>query len=745
MAYTISKTNGTTITVVADGTVDSSSTSLTLIGKNYAGYGIFLNENNISLLENFSSGTPPNVPLTGQLWFDSTSRILNVFDATQWKAISGGQSGPTAPINSVVGDLWWDSNNNQLSVYNGTTWVLIGPTYTTASGQNGAIVETVIDTISSSHVVIKFYINNVVMSIVSKDTAFTPQPVIPGYTQINPGINLISIAAIPGSAIWGDVSNALTVGGIQPTALLRKDQAGVLGGTLTINTDDGLIVGTTQSCVISVGSEKETNLTNKSDFNLWVTLAGGLTKAMSVSGKFSGGTGQVSLPIIIASTTPTTGALVVTGGVGISGALNIAGQANIIAVSASTNSTTGALVVAGGVGIGGAISIGGALTAASANIAGLSLMASATVSSSTITASTTTGALVVTGGTGISGNLNIGQTLGLSYNANKFAINMNLLGDLEFIAGKAAGLALTPADVTINGTTKTVTIGANLAVGPGSATTYSTVKIYHTTTSVSTTTGALQVAGGAGITGNVNIGGILSVVTPASTENSTVVPTTEWVRNNAGGFRAQIVYTSGSATVALPTGVTKCKVTVIGGGGGGGGVPAVVNSSGGGGGSGGVSIKYFTGVGGLSYTYTVGAGGPSALLAGSAGIAGSNSTFVLNTITVTANGGNGGAVGANSATAPAAGAAGAAAGTGGDINLPGSYGSNSIAGATYFISAGGDGAPGYLGTGAGRGGGYNIAAAAGSANTGAGGGGAITSGTAAYNSVGGSGIIIIEY
>ena len=44
MAYTINNSRSNVITVVADGTLDNS-TDLTLIGKNYPGYGEILNEN----------------------------------------------------------------------------------------------------------------------------------------------------------------------------------------------------------------------------------------------------------------------------------------------------------------------------------------------------------------------------------------------------------------------------------------------------------------------------------------------------------------------------------------------------------------------------------------------------------------------------------------------------------------------------------------------------------------------------
>ena len=49
MSYTISLTDGNVFAVVADGTINNSS-SMTLVGKNYAGYGQFLDTNFIHLL-----------------------------------------------------------------------------------------------------------------------------------------------------------------------------------------------------------------------------------------------------------------------------------------------------------------------------------------------------------------------------------------------------------------------------------------------------------------------------------------------------------------------------------------------------------------------------------------------------------------------------------------------------------------------------------------------------------------------
>ena len=54
MAYTILKTDGTTLTTIADGTRDTT-TSLSLAGPNFVGYGQYLNENLVYLLENFAA------------------------------------------------------------------------------------------------------------------------------------------------------------------------------------------------------------------------------------------------------------------------------------------------------------------------------------------------------------------------------------------------------------------------------------------------------------------------------------------------------------------------------------------------------------------------------------------------------------------------------------------------------------------------------------------------------------------
>jgi hypothetical protein len=120
MAYTITKTNGDTLVTVPD-TELNTDFGISLVGRNYSGYGIFLNDNFISLLENFAKGTAPATPLEGQLWWNTDSMTLQVWEGNVWKKISHLTASGTAPTSSgrVVGDLWWDTTNQQLKAWAG--------------------------------------------------------------------------------------------------------------------------------------------------------------------------------------------------------------------------------------------------------------------------------------------------------------------------------------------------------------------------------------------------------------------------------------------------------------------------------------------------------------------------------------------------------------------------------------------------------------------------------------------------
>jgi len=123
MAYTINKTDGTVLTTVVDGTLNTD-TTLQLIGRNFEGYGEAFNENLVKLLENSSNATAPTAPIKGELWFDATNNNLKVYNGTSFDIPNPSRRAVSAPSDSLQkGVLWFDTGNDELYVYNGASFV----------------------------------------------------------------------------------------------------------------------------------------------------------------------------------------------------------------------------------------------------------------------------------------------------------------------------------------------------------------------------------------------------------------------------------------------------------------------------------------------------------------------------------------------------------------------------------------------------------------------------------------------
>ena len=173
MAYKINNTFGTLLVTLADGTIDTTTTDLTLIGKGYAGFGEKLNENFISLLENFNNTSAPANKIQGQLWFDKTNQQLNVYTGTKFKPVGSPTPSTSQPTSAVLGDEWFDTSNKQYYIYDGSAWTLIGPTTVAGTGVTTAVAETVEDNTGVNRDVLKFIANDAVVGVVS-NLAFTP-------------------------------------------------------------------------------------------------------------------------------------------------------------------------------------------------------------------------------------------------------------------------------------------------------------------------------------------------------------------------------------------------------------------------------------------------------------------------------------------------------------------------------------------------------------------------------------------
>jgi len=221
MSYTITLTDGTLFATIADGTINTSS-SMTLVGKNYAGYGQFLDTNFIRSLENASNSTSPSAPITGQLWWKNSPNAgaLSVYMGTAWKTLSAmavSNATPSSATYSTTGDMWYDTLNQQLNIWTGNTWLLVGPQFTTGTGVTGAFANIITDTGNITHKVIELVVNSAVVGIVSEDTIFTPANIITGFGNIRPGLQLAnSVTGVGGSSVpsfWGSGSVGVSVTG----------------------------------------------------------------------------------------------------------------------------------------------------------------------------------------------------------------------------------------------------------------------------------------------------------------------------------------------------------------------------------------------------------------------------------------------------------------------------------------------------------------------------------------------------
>ena len=285
MAYNITQTNGTALISggLADGTIDNTTTSLTLVGKNYPGYGTFLNQNVVRIVENFANGSSPTGPLPGQLWWDTSTKLININTATikgsasqAFKPLATMSASATAPNNPVTGEQWWDTGNLQLKVYNGTSWTTVGPAATSATGNSGAIPDTIVATSpSATYVVLKMYVDNILVALYSKESSFTTA--VTGFSTVKPGLNLST--ALANNGFQGNATAALNmiVSGttVPASSFLRNDQSGTINGSLSVTNDTGLKAGVASDfeATISSGDVTLRNVTNNKDLILSVKKA----------------------------------------------------------------------------------------------------------------------------------------------------------------------------------------------------------------------------------------------------------------------------------------------------------------------------------------------------------------------------------------------------------------------------------------------------------------------------------------
>jgi hypothetical protein len=348
-----------------------------------------------------------------------------------------------------------------------------------------------------------------------------------------------------GGVVLNETVGNITSGNVIITA--TTPSTSITTGALRVSGGAGIIGNIYLGGNIFVNSSTESTSTTSGA--LTVTGGVGIGKRLNVGG-------DTYITSTTESTSTTSGALRVSGGAGVAGRLNVGGNlivgnpisyiggvvlnetvgnitsGNVIitATTPSTDINTGALRVTGGVGIGGRVNVGGniifsdtlgtknqyssgyiteiqtgilrhnvpsgashRLSVNSSDVITvdstiLTVGGNIFVNSTTASTTTTSGALRVGGGAGIIGNIYLGGNI--------------------FVNSSTESTSTTSGALTVTGG---VGIGKRVNVGGD---TY----ITSTTASSSIDTGALEVSGGAGIIGNLYVGGnvVITATTPAT-------------------------------------------------------------------------------------------------------------------------------------------------------------------------------------------------------------------------------------
>jgi hypothetical protein len=270
MAYTITRYNREILTNVDEGTIDRT-TDLLFVGKNYSGYGEQQNENFLYLLENFSGGNPPGKALSGQLWYDSDSQKIRVYNEITWRKLGVTTTNDTEPDGQVLGDFWWDTSKEQLYAYNGTNHELIGPERAGPNITRMVSLE-VTDIDENPHYIITAVANGRTVFVISEtEFQLSAESAITGFSVIKKGITLIDSSNATGVTesdhwFWGTASNSEKLDDLDSTQFLRSDVNTTLTGNLSLDIDNSTIAWANDAISISgSGADSKLEITTRSN------------------------------------------------------------------------------------------------------------------------------------------------------------------------------------------------------------------------------------------------------------------------------------------------------------------------------------------------------------------------------------------------------------------------------------------------------------------------------------------------
>jgi hypothetical protein len=254
MSYIIHKSdNKTKLAEVPDGSIDQLTTDITLIGKNYSGFGQVLNENFVKLLENFASTEYPSHPVKGQIWYDSVNKKLKVYSGSSFVPVSSTTVSSTQPPSPNIGDLWYNDSEKQLFFWNGNAPVLLGPSYTDLQQLSGLKTISVLDKNNQTRVVSGLYNGGVLLGLfASERIELLNKNAIAGFSgEITVGFNASDLIGLQFNTTS---TNAENLGGYPAANYVKTNTANALTGQLRVTTDAGIVVGVAGAANLTVNS-----------------------------------------------------------------------------------------------------------------------------------------------------------------------------------------------------------------------------------------------------------------------------------------------------------------------------------------------------------------------------------------------------------------------------------------------------------------------------------------------------------
>ena len=564
--YTVTLTDGTIFANISTGTVNQSS-SMTLIGKNYAEYGQMLADNFIRLLENASNTTAPPAPITGQLWWDKTTTLLKVYAGNgTWKNVGGATASSSQPSPSIVGDLWFNTVNQQLYVCSVAgspgTFIVVGAAVNNSGNITLAVANSVIETVASTGV----YVTGVVSSSGN----------ITGSNIVTAGLATVTGNVTGGNVLTGGLISATgTVTGSSLLGSVVSASSNVTGGNVLTG---GLISATG-------------TVTGSSLLGSVVSASGNVTGGNVLTGGFVSAAGTVTgsslLGSVVSASGNVTGGNVLTGG-RVSAGGNITGnffigdgsQLTGIGSSSISNGTSNVRVVSSGgnvaIGVGGTSNVAvyaatgeyvTGVISANGNVTGGNVLTGGFVSAAgTVTGSSLLGTVMSVSGN-VTGSQFIGSGAGLTSIPGGNVTSKVANASYSDSAGAAttAGSATTAGTVT-NGTQANITgVGTLTSLSATGNITGGNVLAGATVTSVISTGG--NILGGAlTVVGNiVSLGVSTGIKTSGTVSAAGIVTGLSFTGAGTGLTGTAASLTAGSATTAgTVSNATQSNITGVG-------------------------------------------------------------------------------------------------------------------------------------------------------------------------------------